>query len=277
MTSADAGNELSTVAGGLAAKPAYLLIFGVSFLFATGSGAGFTAGLTNSVPVISVTSAVVFVIALISCLVTAYKAITLGEQRALVMGDLGPAVQAEDETGPVPDGKMTVAFPASLDADFRNATETLLVGIHQSHILIRYYDVIQEKLSKGGPMRVLLLDPECGAGITMTAMRFPGGAPNRQEQSRVESSLAKYLAIQQRYPNLEIRVIPFLLPYGGFLFNWSTDEATAYVQRYTFRVQGGALKPKFFHKGAGNQWLQLYRTEMLAMWDAATPARTADT
>lgn len=264
---------MSTVAKGLAAKPAYLLIFGVSFLFATGSGAGFTAGLTNSAPVISVTSAVVFVIALISCLVTAYKSITLGEQRALVTGDLRPAVQATDETDPVTAGKITAAFPASLDEDFRNATETLLIGIHQSHILIRYYDVIQEKLRKGEHIRVLLLDPKCDAAIHMTAMRFPGGALDQQEQSRVESALAKYLAIQERYPRLvEIRVIPFLLPYGGFLFDWSTGEATAYVQRYTFRVQGGALKPKFFHQGIGNQWLQLHRAEMLAMWDAATPA-----
>jgi hypothetical protein len=151
----------------------------------------------------------------------------------------------------------------------------LLLGIHQSHILIRYYDVIQEKLRKGCHIRVLLLDPACESAVHMTAMPFPGGALDQQELSRVESSLANYGAVRERYPRLvEIRVIPFLLTYGGFLFNWSTEEAAVYIQRYTFRVQGGSHKPKFFHKGGDNQWLQLYRTEMLGMWDAAEPLPT---
>jgi hypothetical protein len=268
-----------TIARGLTAKPAYLLVFGISFLFATGSGAGFAVGLTNSAPFISVTSGVVFTIALISCLLTAYKSITLGErseQGVLAQGDLKPEISPADGRQPSSaeetDEGITVAFPASLNSDFVRSTETLLMGIHQSHILIRYYDIIQEKLRRGCQIRILLLDPRCAPGIHMTAMRFPGVALDTQEEARVESSLSNYRAIQQQYPELlEIRGISFLLPYGGFLFDWSAEDATVYIQRYTFRVQGGSRKPKFFHKGAGSPWLQLYKTEMLAMWDAAEP------
>jgi hypothetical protein len=278
VTEVDDPTDLPTVtiAKGLAAKPAYLLIFGVSFVFATGSGAGFTIGLSNSAPLIALVSSVVFVISLIASLITAYKSINVGEQQIVAAGDLRPKVTSTHDPHPTAfdegNGNITIAFPGSLDFDLENATETLLFGIHQSHILIRYYNVISEKLRKGLHIRVLLLDPKCESGVHMTAMRFPGQALDQQELSRVESSLSNYAQIQKEHPKLiEIRVIPFLLPYGGFMFNWSTDEASVYIQRYTFRVQGGALKPKFFHKGSGSQWLQLYRAEILAMWEAADP------
>jgi hypothetical protein len=67
--------------------------------------------------------------------------------------------------------------------------------------------------------------------------------------------------------------IDMLLPYGGFLFDWNSDDATVYIQRYTFRIQGGSLKPKFFHQGKGNQWLELYKAEILAMWHVARPLK----
>ncbi|MFI6302453.1 hypothetical protein ACIBCH_11330 [Amycolatopsis thailandensis] len=266
----------TTIAKGLATRPAYLLIFGVSFTFATASGAGFTVGLSNSVPSITITSAIVFIIALLSCLTTAYKSITLSEQQALSAGDLRPQMDVPNGQPPSTteegEGVLNISFPETLDSDFGTAIEVFLFGVHQSHILIRYYNLIQEKLQKGCRMRILLLDPNCTAAVKMTAMRFPGEALEQQELSRIQSSLSNYKKIQEKYPQLvEIRVIPFLLPYGGFMFNWSTDEAAVHIQRYTFQVQGGSHKPKFSHKGKGDRWLHLYRAEVLAMWDAAAP------
>lgn len=268
------GEDFSAAIRNLAGNPSYSLVFLVTLLILTCTGGGLYAGYTQGNSSVLLISASVFLVSVLACLVMVSWAIRRGEQQAVTQGDLTPAIapSSDERANQGVGGVIPDAYPATLDSEFQRASESLLIGIHQSHVIIHYHDLIRAKLSKGQRIRVLLLDPNCHAACEMTAMRFPGHALVTQEESRLQSTLTSFQELQDEFSNLiEIRVIPFLLAYGGFLFNWTSDDASVYIQRYTFKIHGGARKPKFHHRGISDPWLTLYRDEILAMWTVAYP------
>lgn len=255
------------IAKGLYQKPIYLLIFGLASIFMTGASVAFGVGANSGSTSTVIISASIYILSLAICLFVFYQGKEFSEGDAAACGDLEPSVG--DVSQKHDPALITDHFDKKLDIDFRNAKDALCIGVHQSHILIRYYETIEAKLAAGHHIRVLLQDPADESSTRMTAMRFPGKVSSNQELARITSSLASWTDLKRRYPELvSVRVIPFLLPYGGFLLNPEDERAAVYIQRYTFKVHGGSRKPKFYYTGADNEWFRLYRDEILGMWAA---------
>ena len=160
-------------------------------------------------------------------------------------------------------------FPPQFQTDIETSAEIWLLGVHQSDILIRYHALLERKIREGVRLRVLLTDPQ-GNAAEMAAMRFPGNVRADQERVRIHSSLRTVADLKRLNPSgVEIKVIDFLLPHGGFVLNPDSDIAVAYLQRYTFRVLGGSRKPKLVYRRQEGQWYDLIHAEYCAFWDAA--------
>lgn len=162
-------------------------------------------------------------------------------------------------------------FPSEFNADLEKAREVWLVGIHQNDFMVRFYSLFKEKLKRGDRLKVLLVEPN-GAASKMTAMRFPGKVAENQEQLRIQSSLSSLCDLKNVAPDrLEIRVIDFLFAYGGFILDPDHSGGIAYIQRYTFRTQGGARKPKFVYRRDDRRWYDLICCEVRELWECAKP------
>ena len=267
------------ISNGLKDQPAYLLIFGVCGLFLLSGFGNSIAGVIKNDYILTAYGLISFIAALLSSVVVVKyierKNINISKDNS--SDDSITHMDKGSISNKLPDNKenyffeskVIKSFPLKMDNDFENAKNIWLFGIHQSHMLIRNYQKIKNKIMRGDHFRILLLDPY-GSACKMTTMRFPGKVNPIQEQERIKSSLLSYCELQKIAPDrMEIRTIDFLLPYGGFLFDVEEFNGSIYIQRYTFRTNGGNRKPKFVYQNTGNEWYNLYKNEVIELWKAS--------
>lgn len=272
---------LAIIAKGLRSQPSYLLMFGVIALFTLSGFLTTTVGLARDSLSLIGFGLGSLVFSLLAAFFTIREIDGLNS-RLQTLDDLS---EPYDSALPVGDSRATAThptiglggkriletYPASIEAELAGARDTLLVGVHQSHILIRFHEIIEEKLRNGDRFRILLLDPN-GYGVAMTTMRFPGGRKPSQEYERIVSTIDSFRKLAEETGGaIEIRTIDFLFPYGGFAFDLNSLKGSIYLQQYTFRVHGGPRKPKFVLRNEDNDWYDLAAAELSALWDAASP------
>lgn len=159
-------------------------------------------------------------------------------------------------------------FPEQFEQDLASARNVFIFGSNQSDLLIRQYSILKKIITSGIPIKVIFHDPE-GDVIKMSQMRFPGNVNSDHERMRVYNSLNKLDYLRQTYSNLEIRVIDYLMSYGGCIFNHNESDGVAYIKKYTFKVSGGSQKPKqVLH--TGTKRYSLVESEIRELWDAAS-------
>jgi hypothetical protein len=108
----------------------------------------------------------------------------------------------------------------------------------------------------------------------MTAMRFPNvPAPVQSERQKIRDALSDLANLRCNATcDFQVRTIDFLLPYGAILIDrHKADRARMYIERYTFRVLGGPVKPKMVFLPTSN-WYELFDREIQELWKAARPA-----
>lgn len=99
---------------------------------------------------------------------------------------------------------------------------------------------------------------------------FEPGGVDRECAGREPAEAGVLGALQDAFPaSVEIRVIDFLLPYGGYLLDWEDRSGVAYLQRYTFRVLGGSRKPKLVYRCGNTPWYELISTEVSELWEVS--------
>lgn len=168
-----------------------------------------------------------------------------------------------------PDSIIHEDFPPEFQKDLERARDSWIIGVHASDIMTRYYSLFEKKLEGGDRVRAMLVEPT-GAASSMTALRFPGQVDAMQERARINSSLSSLCRLRESFPDsIEIKVVDFLFPYGGFLLDWQGRSGIAYLQRYTFRVLGGSRKPKLVYRQDATPWYELILTEMEEFWKVA--------
>jgi hypothetical protein len=79
-------------------------------------------------------------------------------------------------------------FPGEFATRLEAARELWLAGTHHSAALTAYYQLLADKVAKGGRVRALLVDPD-GAASGMAAMRFAGNVDRDHERVRIRASL----------------------------------------------------------------------------------------
>jgi hypothetical protein len=168
-------------------------------------------------------------------------------------------------------------FPAEFAVHLEEATNVWLTGTHYSSAMTAYYHIFEQKVQRGGTLRVLLLDPS-GEAYKMAAMRFPGKVGAEQERLRIQSTLTTLSELQKLAPQrVEIRVIDFLVEYTAYLLDPETQHGMIYLERYTFKTSGGARKPKFVYSRREGRWFEHIVTEFEHLWDNSTPWKAPDT
>lgn len=156
-------------------------------------------------------------------------------------------------------------FPESFERDFSRAKDIYIFGSNQSDLLIGQFSTLEERIKSGIPTKVLFHDPY-GDVVKMSRMRFPGEIEPDHESMRIINSLRKLDKLRVEYPNLEIRIIDYLMSYGGCIFKSENERATAYIKQYTFKSHGGAKKPKYIYKQESKMY-GFIENEAMNLWE----------
>jgi hypothetical protein len=167
--------------------------------------------------------------------------------------------------------ELNEKFPSRFTHHIENASELWLTGVHHSSIMTEYYHSFEKMLNQGGSLKVIVVDPD-GAACEMTAMRFAGHVHPEQERTRTRANLEILQQLAKSAPErVEIRIIDYLFEYNAFLIDPYSSDGIVYVQRYTFKIMGGARKPKFVYRPKDGRWYDLIRSEVLAIWEHSVP------
>jgi hypothetical protein len=165
--------------------------------------------------------------------------------------------------------RLTYYFPSSYDDLIASADKMFVFGVNQSDLLVRHFQTMNRRVREGCQLRVMLMDPD-GDGMTMAASRFPGDIGKEHERTRALSSLDRFSQMNAAQgANVEIKIINYLMPMGGVIFERADIAHSIYVKRYTFRTHGGSQKPKYIYVAGKDEEYEIVRTEMEAMWQIA--------
>jgi len=161
-------------------------------------------------------------------------------------------------------------FPASLENDVERSTKLWLVGITLSRTLKTYYSTLEQKLRKGGIIKVLLVHPD-GMGCKMAVMRIYPRGDLEFTQSQIRGVLNYLCDLKRIAPdNLEIRTIDYPLAFGAFAIDPETTSGVLYIEHYPFKTVGGAM-PKFVLQARDGRWYDFFKAEIQTLWENATP------
>jgi len=167
-------------------------------------------------------------------------------------------------------GLFQEKLPANMENDMHNARELWLVGVTLNRTVKTYYSLLEQKLTRGDTIRVLLVHPD-GTNLNMLVMREYQERYNVDRiRHLIHNSLEDLCSLQQRFPGLDVRVIDYPLGYGGILVNPNSDKGILYLEHYPFKTPGGSL-PKFVLEAKNGRWYNFFKLELETIWENSTP------
>ncbi len=156
-------------------------------------------------------------------------------------------------------------FPADMPERIQNSSELWMLGISLSNTLIKFYQVFEKQLKRGGRIKVLLIDPE-GTSCGMSASALYPSATVDQNRMLINRSLELLYELEKSTQGkLEIRVIDYALSFGGVLVNPSLADGTMYLRLYTFQTP----MPKMLLHSQDRRWWGIFTEQYQRLWEKA--------
>ncbi len=168
-------------------------------------------------------------------------------------------------------------LPKDFQSRLLGARVVWLTGVHRSAFLLAHRSTLEQCLRKQIQLRIIFADP-AGEAVKIAANRFPENNKSGvarsdlvdRERLAIEVSLdgLTTLAKAAKSDNMKVRVLDHACSYGAIILDPDSADSIAYIEHFTFRVQGGQSKPKSVHK-IGSSWHSLACEEFEQMWAVA--------
>ena len=150
--------------------------------------------------------------------------------------------------------------------DVDNAEEIWIIGNTLSRAISNHYSLIEQKLKQGKRINYLLIHPD-GIAVKMAEERVYGRVDVERRISTTKLLLSDLCKLRSIAPDrLQIRTILNPLSYGAVMINPLAEKSVVYIENYPYKVAGGA-KPKYVVQGTDKKWFELYKKEMINLWE----------
>lgn len=167
--------------------------------------------------------------------------------------------------------KLLPLEPRSTREHIEAAHSISALGLSLFRFLPVFQDNFREALRRGAALRVLLVDP-AGSALKMVGLRSTSAVPLEFQRRNVEASL-DLIALwfrQIEHPNLEVRLIDYMPPYGITIYQHHSarDRDVCLIRLYTFRTPtSGAplIQPDSVRH---QQWFEFFCDQFEKMWEA---------
>lgn len=200
--------------------------------------------------------------------------LTLVVLAALAYSMLGNRYQIErayEQITETTEGVLLQKWPGEeLKRDVEKATNLLIIGISLQRTIRANYALLERKLKAGGMVRILLVEPD-GAAIKMATDRVYSGPSLARTQADTQASLNILINLgTETSGGLEMRLLDYLLPFGGFVKDSNTARGVLYLKHFTFKMPSEDIPRIIMHPQDG-YWYDFYSQQAEVFWSNAKP------
>lgn len=163
-------------------------------------------------------------------------------------------------------------FPNSLPSDIAGADELWFVGMSLVRTTRNQLKDIEQVLSGGGSVHILVINPD-GIAHEIADARSYLSRSAQSLRNDILSTLDIYCSLQASYPDrVDIRTIEYALDHLLIAVDVHRSTGIIYVSNYSFRTPS-ASKPKFVLTAQHATWYDFYRNELQLLFAASQPWR----
>jgi hypothetical protein len=154
-----------------------------------------------------------------------------------------------------------------LEQRFRRAKSIAINGMTLSTTSDKLWGTFRQRLEDGAEIRLLLIDPKHPA-LQISAIRFH----KHQDPQRVGREIAHTLdnletLMVNTKGSFQVRLLPYVPPYGIWVIDAGTPHAEIWVELYTFRDEP---EPSFqLLPNRDGIWFAFFEQQFETMWNAS--------
>lgn len=156
-------------------------------------------------------------------------------------------------------------FPSSVNNEIDSARELWLIGVTLNRTIKTYYSMLEQKLSRGHIVKVLLVHPESAAAQMEEEKVYESGQIDRKRRDIINTLQDLCQLSNNANGNLEIRVLRHPLAFGARYINPGTASSVLYIEHYPYKTRGVA-RPIFILKAIDGQWYDSFAAEIEMLW-----------
>lgn len=145
-----------------------------------------------------------------------------------------------------------------------------LAGINLNRFIRNYHVAIDESLSRGGILRVVLVNPKSSA-VSMAGFRSTSDTPAEKQLERINDSIDYLTKRFGKYGNFELRLIDYMLPYSVILLQPDKDQQDAYcyIRILPFRESTTTAPTIYPDSKKDVFWFAYFKNQFEKIWEAS--------
>lgn len=158
-----------------------------------------------------------------------------------------------------------------VDRNIEHAKEIIFLGTNLSNVTRGQYFRIEESLKKGNYVKILIIEANsnlCDIAAKRHYEPTKGEEILKELGISIERCRNLFLMSKETKGRLEIRFLDSLPPFGGIFIDPEDSNGIIYMWFYTYKTRN-PTKPKVILHAKDGQWYQLFKEEILALWENA--------
>lgn len=151
-----------------------------------------------------------------------------------------------------------------------------LAGINLYRFIRSYDAAIDQSLSQGGTLRVILVNPNSSA-VSMAGFRSASNTPIDEQLERINASIKFLTRRFGKYGNFELRLIDYMLPYSLILIQSGKDKQQdeyCYVRILPFKESTTTAPTIYPDSKKDIFWFEYFKSQFEKIWGAAINHKT---
>ncbi len=159
-------------------------------------------------------------------------------------------------------------FPDDLKEAIADSSELLMVGITLNRTITTLYAQLEQNVKQGQKLKILMLQPYSAAS-KLSLQRGYRPISDKQLSDKILETIAIIRELWLLAPqHVEVRIINFPLPFGGFAANLESPNGAIYLEYFSYKTPID-LPCVVVSASQDVYWYDVYKTEILNMWNAA--------
>ncbi len=156
-----------------------------------------------------------------------------------------------------------------LEERLRQAKSISINGITLSRTSDSFWGTFKRRLTEGAQIRLLVVDSEHQALEVAANRFFKHQDPNRlrRESEHALDNFESLMAELASKRLFQVRLLPFVPPYGIWLIDANTPTAEIWVELYSFRDEPEPTFQLLPHRDG--EWFVFFQRQFETMWDAS--------
>jgi hypothetical protein len=155
----------------------------------------------------------------------------------------------------------------SVETDLSRARDIRIVGAILSRTIRDYRPILEERLSKGAQVKIMVMDPDSTAP-DQAMLRSKGVSSRQFYVDNLRPTIERIGFLSETSQHIELGLLPYKPAYGMILIDVDDKDGLIIVEMYPHHSD--AFAPTFeLHSSLDAQWYNYFSEQFNTMWSRA--------